>query len=193
MRWCLPRWIHGSAIKITNKVRTSTRIVGVRYVVMNCARTIRSCSSIIRRMTSTVTRLLTIAVLARSHDHVLNVIVNWKIYCRFLHFNFLLSINQRRFWLLLRNRGRAMMIWICGSINEISHFWSQMIVMITRCSMPMMNATMRLTRILKMITTCRLSQISSIGFLRMSSVFSRPNPWSSLRTSCTGSRLINSN
>jgi len=50
-----------------------------------------------------------------------------------------------------------MVIWVGGSVNKIAHFWSMVIVMITRCSMAMMDSSMRLTRILEMITTSRLS------------------------------------
>lgn len=50
-----------------------------------------------------------------------------------------------------------MVIWVGGSVNKIAHFWSMVIVMITRGSMSMMDSSMRLTRILEMITTSRLT------------------------------------
>jgi hypothetical protein len=161
---------------------------------VNWTWTVWACCSIIRRMASAVSRLLTITILSRSHDHILNIVVYRKIYCWFLHFNFLLGTDQWRFWLLLRYRRRSMMIWIRSSINEIAHFWSMMIMMIPRCSMPMMNTSMRLTWILEMIATCWLTQISTVSFLWMSSIFSWPDSCCSLRTrSGSTTRLINSN
>ena len=160
---------------------------------MYCTRTIRSWCSIIWRMATTMTRLLTITILSRGHNHILNIIVNRKIYSWFLHFHFIFWIDQRGLRLLLRNWGRSMMIRICGSINEISHFWSKVIMMITRCTMAMMNTSMRLTWILKMITTSRLSQISPVSFFWMSSIFSWSNSGSSLRSWCIGTWLVNSN
>jgi hypothetical protein len=148
--------IYWSTIEIADEIWSSLCVARVWYVVVNCARPIWARCSIIRRMASAVSRLLTITILPRGHDHILNVVVDWKIYCRFLHFNFLLSTDQRRFGLLLRNRRRSMMIWISSPVNEIAHFWSMMIMMIARCSMSMMDASMRLTWILEMITTCRL-------------------------------------
>jgi hypothetical protein len=148
--------IYRSSIEITNQIRSCLCVVRVWYIVVNCARPIWARCSIVRRMASAVSRLLTITILPRGHDHILNVVVDWKIYCRFLHFNFLLSTDQRRFGLLLRNGRRSMMIWIGSPVNEIAHFWSMMIMMIARCSMSMMDASMRLTWILEMITTCRL-------------------------------------
>ena len=148
--------IYWSTIEIADEIWSSLCVARVWYVMVNCARPIWARCSIIRRMASAVSRLLTITILPRGHDHILNVVVDWKIYCRFLHFNFLLSTDQRRFGLLLRNRRRSMMIWISSPVNEIAHFWSMMIMMIARCSMSMMDASMRLTWILEMITTCRL-------------------------------------
>ena len=148
--------IYRSSIEISDEIRSSLCVARVWYVVVNCARPIWARCSIVRRMASAVSRLLTITILPRGHDHILNVVVDWKIYCRFLHFNFLLSTDQRRFGLLLRNGRRSMMIWIGSPVNEIAHFWSMMIMMIARCSMSMMDASMRLTWILEMITTCRL-------------------------------------
>ena len=148
--------IYWTTIEIADEIWSSLCVARVWYVMVNCARPIWARCSIIRRMASAVSRLLTITILPRGHDHILNVVVDWKIYCRFLHFNFLLSTDQRRFGLLLRNRRRSMMIWISSPVNEIAHFWSMMIMMIARCSMSMMDASMRLTWILEMITTCRL-------------------------------------
>ena len=149
--------IYRSSIEIADEIRSSLCVARVWYVVVNCARPIWARCSIVRRMASAVSRLLTITILPRGHDHILNVVVDWKIYCWFLHFNFLLGANQWRFGLLLRNGRRSMMIWIRSSVNEISHFWSMMIMMIARCSMSMMNTSMWLTWILEMVATCRLT------------------------------------
>ena len=82
------------------------------------------------------------------------------------------------------------MIWISRSIDKVSNFRSVMIVMISRSSMPMMNSTVRLTRILKMITTSRLSQISPISLFRVSSIFPRSNSGSLRPRSGSRTRLI---
>ena len=156
MRWRTWR-VNWSSIQITNQIWSSLCISRVGHIVVYCTWSIWTRRSIIRRMASAVSWLLTITILPRSHDHILNVVVDWKIYCWFLHFNFLLGANQWRFGLLLRNGRRSMMIWIRSSINEISHFWSMMIMMIARCSMSMMNTSMRLTWILEMVATCRLT------------------------------------
>ena len=156
MRWRTWR-VNWSSIQITNQIWSSLCIPRVGYVVVYRTWSIWTRCSIIRRMASAVSRLLTITILPRSHDHILNVVVDWKIYCWFLHFNFLLGANQWRFGLLLRNGRRSMMIWIRSSVNEISHFWSMMIMMIARCSMSMMNTSMWLTWILEMVATCRLT------------------------------------
>ena len=156
MRWICTWRVYWSSVQVSYQIRTSSSVVCVWYIVVNCTRAVWAWSSIIRRMTSAVSWLLTITILSRSHDYILNVVVDWKIYCRFLHFNFLLGTDQRRLGLLLWNGRRTMMIWIGSSVNEIAHFWSVMIVMISRCSMSMMDASMWLTWILEMITTSRL-------------------------------------
>ena len=156
------------------------------------AGSVRTRSCVVRSVRTAVSRLLTIAVLTRGYDHILNIVIDWKIYSRFLHFHLLLGANQRRLRSRLRYRCRPMMIWISCSIDKVSNFRSVMIVMITRSSMPMMDSTVRLTRILKMISTCRLTQISPIGFFRVSSIFPRSNS-SSLRPRCSRcTRLIDS-
>lgn len=149
--------VHWSSVQITDEIRSSWLIVRIRHIMVNRAWSIGACSSIIRRMTSAVSWLLTITILPRGHDNILNVVVDWKVDCWFLHFNFLIGTDQRGFGLLLWNWGWSMVIWVGGSVNKIAYFWSMVIVMITGCSMSMMDSSMRLTRILEMITTSRLS------------------------------------